>query len=117
MTNIVIVTYTDKFISHSVLGVLAQDIRPNEPTMYLNLKIGGDDFKMFLVVHEFGHALGLEHEHQRGDFWKLIEPYVDEARMKNDLGTAYDRYIADSKFHVEGRKTSKYDPKSVMHYW
>ena len=85
--------------------------------MWLNLSQGGDAYKKHLVVHEFGHALGLDHEHQRKDLWKLIKPYVNQSAMKNDLKGAYKTYTADPKFKASDRRTTKYDPSSVMHYW
>ena len=111
---------TDQCTSQSRVGVLAEDIPPNEPTMWLNLSQGGDEYKKHLVVHEFGHALGLDHEHQRGDFWKLIKPYVNESAMKDDpyIKDAYASYKADPDFFkASDRRKTKYDPKSVMHYW
>ena len=87
--------------------------------MWLNLSTGGDEYKKHLVVHEFGHALGLDHEHQRGDLWKLIKPYVNESAMITDpyIKHAYASYVADPTFEAYGREQSEYDPKSVMHYW
>ena len=113
---------TETEISGSKVGVRAQDERNRtEPTMWLNLKHGGDEYKKHLVVHEFGHALGLEHEHQRGDLWKLIGPYVNEDVMRNDprIGGAFERYTADPRLNsnVPGHVQTDYDPSSVMHYW
>ena len=87
--------------------------------MWLSLSQGGDDNKKHLVVHEFGHVLGHDHKHQRGDLWKLIKPYVNESEMQNDLKEKYDDYKEDVAFEeFEGEcKKSKYDPDSVMHYW
>ena len=52
--------------------------------MWLDLHTGGvgDDYKKYIVIHEFGHTLGLGHEHQRSDFWNLIKPYVNITRLK-----------------------------------
>ena len=87
--------------------------------MWLDLSQGPDSYKKHLVIHEFGHALGLYHEHQRSDFWMHIEQYINKSRMKADLG------ISDSKFEQSYDKLKKmesafhteYDPDSVMHYW
>ena len=79
-----------------------------------------DHHKKHLVVHEFGHALGLGHEHQRSDFWKHIKPYVDVKRMKAYLGVG-DAYFKQNwdrdKDSNKGTCTEDYDPHSVMHYW
>ena len=89
--------------------------------MQLDLHSGeiGNDYKKHLVIHEFGHALGLCHEHQRSDFWKLINPFIDKSEMKSKLGISdagfakdWDR---DHTFSSQG--ATDYDPDSVMHYW
>ncbi len=40
--------------------------------MCLSLLYMSDKYKMSYVLHEFGHALGLDHEHQRSDFWDIL---------------------------------------------
>ena len=84
-----------------------------EPSVWLDLSTGDDHHKQHIVVHELGRALGLGHEHQRPDFWKLIGPYVDKNKMQSDTGA----FKCDwESLEVEGRATS-YDSESVMHYW
>ena len=75
-----------------------------------------DRHKKHLVIHEFGHALGLGHEHQRSDFWKYIKPYVDLDEMKKSLGNSIHHWTKDKEFNRR-KKATPYDPKSVMHYW
>jgi hypothetical protein len=70
-----------------------------------------------VVLHEFGHLLGAEHEHQHPDAnipWdeeKVLADYaakgMNEAFIRNNI---LDRYeAADFSY-------SAYDPRSVMHY-
>ena len=38
-----------------------------KPQLILNLKDSKEEYRQHTVVHEFGHILGLKHEHQRSD--------------------------------------------------
>ena len=111
-----------------MVGMDAQNVPANEPTMVLNLKGKSPSLQRSLVIHEFGHALGLEHEHQRSDFWEVVGKYLDLDKMMTDLDqdltqdskseTAgfeanWQKKISDSEEDVS---QSTYDPDSIMHY-
>ena len=66
-------------------------------------------------MHEFGHALGLGHEHQRAVFWDNIGKFFKPGAVEKFFG---------AKFKIDGASlgnipgtTSEYDPDSIMHYW
>ncbi len=70
------------------------------------------------VLHEFGHALGLMHEHMSpvsGIKWKKEMVY---GRMKATQG--WDKDMTDAqlfrKYNISYTNGTKYDPKSIMHY-
>ena len=116
----------------SRIGWTARNVPSHEPTMHLDLHKGGnlkDRQKQRHVIHEFGHALGLRHEHQRSDFWERISPYVDEDKMKSDT-RANMRHLSDDRFQAfwctnfevssqlnpSEYDYTQYDPTSIMHY-
>ena len=90
-----------------------------EPTMWLDLSTQAtndvDVYKEHVVVHEFGHSLGLGHEHQRSDFCTFIGRFLNKAMMQRDLGTeAYKRWQEDKDLAVS--EATPYDCDSIMHY-
>ena len=99
--------------------------------MHLDLSKGGTLLKQRRVIHEFGHVLGLLHEHQRPDFWECISDYIDKDKMKRDKRADVKNW-PESKFETfwatnyvsvsKGQMTptthvyTEYDPESIMHY-
>ena len=74
-----------------------------------------------VVIHEFGHALGLEHEHQRSNFWEILEKHFDTDKIKQELGDYefknnwYRKTLEDTDNGAES-DSQDYDPYSIMHY-
>jgi hypothetical protein len=107
--------------SWSYLGTFCKQIPSDEPTMnYGWLTPDSDDDELQRVVlHEFGHALGLIHEHQNpqgGIDWN--EPAViadlsgppnnwDEGEIRNNVLNHYDPSEVDA---------TDVDPNSIMMY-
>ncbi|WP_194790065.1 M12 family metallopeptidase [Pseudomonas sp. UFMG81] len=86
-------------------------------TMNLNVQPGDASFE-HVVLHEFGHALGAEHEHQHPDAaipWNMIEVLK---QVSESLGWSYQEIMEEmigTRDDVGLVKTA-YDPTSVMHY-
>ena len=101
---------------------------PGVCTMGLNFNLTDENKKIY-VLHEFGHALGLDHEHQRSDFWDILGEkdengdyrfIIGEAKMKAGDGCkeACDQvFMRRYDVSYDKQEQSEYDPNSIMHYW
>lgn len=73
-----------------------------------------------VIMHEFGHILGAEHEHQRSDTgitWnecRVLFDYVHRKRETNNVVSDVFNVNADALCPPEERST--YDRLSIMHY-
>ena len=105
----------------SEVGTKALDItkgdKEENATMFLNLS-GNDRHKEHLVMHEFGHALGLGHEHQRAVFWDNIGKFFKKDVVEKFFNS-FTSFQTDgaSLGNTPGIRSEKYDPHSIMHYW
>jgi serralysin len=71
-----------------------------------------------VVVHEFGHLLGMIHEHQRGDApfkWNKEFVYAEMLRTNKWSHQQVDENIFDQTA-MNTLNASKFDPHSVMEY-
>lgn len=98
----------------SNVGTDCRSVPLNQPTMNLGFMDGGT------VAHEFGHAIGLGHEHQNpegGIQW-------NEAVVIRELGGAPNfwtpeqaRFNVIEKYSVNQIRGTTFDPQSIMLYF
>lgn len=106
----------------SKIGSDAECVLPGEATMHLSLRadcVSSYKNSKFIVIHEFGHSLGLEHEHQRSNFWRVVSELIDLDSIKEDSRMKSVDFDWNMLEHPNSTnfKASLYDPDSVMHYW
>ncbi len=97
--------------------------------MSLGLLKFTDEQKISYVLHEFGHALGLQHEHQRSDFWDILSQknaigryrfIIGEKEMRKGTGCAMackQHFRTNCDVTIDKKEQSEYDSNSIMHYW
>lgn len=104
---------------NSFVGTVSQQINAYDQTMNLDSSDLGNslDFWRGTTLHEFGHALGLLHEHSSpisGIKWDKEKIYKEYAKMgwtRDDVDNqVFETY---NKSYTNG---TKYDNKSIMHY-
>ena len=108
--------------SNSYIGTEALLIDPTERTMnfgWFTDTTGDDEFSR-TVLHEFGHALGLIHEHQSpagGIHWNrpaILAAYAQDGPPWNDPAFVDSNVIA--KYTRDATQYTRLDPKSIMMY-
>ena len=76
--------------------------------------------KATVVIHEFGHALGMIHEHSRSDTplpWNCKAVYETLGGPPNNWNKQMvDGNVFDTE-SLSNLYASPYDPKSIMHYY
>ncbi|KAK8123190.1 hypothetical protein PG984_011860 [Apiospora sp. TS-2023a] len=107
------INFVDSGASFSRLGLCNVNPWGAEPTMTLNMLWPPEPAELERdVLHEFGHALGLQHQHQHPDCrlkWNRSELKrrhgCDDSVLQTDI---YDKFPCPF--------STAYDPDSVMHY-
>ena len=86
--------------------------------MILNLNDCKDDYhKEATILHEFGHVLGLGHEHQHPEYLEVMKKFIDIDATMNCYGIEKPSFYREQygKLNYTLVKT-QYDPDSIMHY-
>jgi hypothetical protein len=98
----------------SYIGTDCLGIPLNQPTMNLGFLDGGT------AAHEFGHAIGLAHEHQNPDggiVWNEAKVLQDLAGPPNNWTPAQIRHNVLDKYRADQIMGTKFDPESIMLYF
>lgn len=113
------IEFQPKIHAHSKFGIYGAYIPRNCPTMWLN---EGCDAET--IAHEFGHAIGLGHEHQRwiSDVEFDLEHARAQVARRNYGASTSDQPGSDPEMQIFSKDECtridpfEYDPNSVMHY-
>ncbi|HEF4758485.1 TPA: peptidase M12 [Pseudomonas putida] len=113
---------TDKSLNGhwSTIGTDALAMPANVPTMHFDLVNWAYTSHVWtgIILHEFGHALGLEHEHQHPDAdidWNTHSVY-EECKKNEGWSQEKTHYNIFRKLKKSKSTSAPYDQKSIMHY-
>lgn len=98
----------------SWVGTDSKRISQSEPTMNLGFLDGGT------AAHEFGHAIGLGHEHQNPDGgiqWNEDIVIHDLKGPPNSWNEAQIRHNVLNKYRIDQVRGTKFDGDSIMLYF
>jgi hypothetical protein len=98
----------------SYVGSDCRKIPLNQPTMNLGFLDGGT------TAHEFGHAIGLAHEHQNprgGIQWNDQVVIQELAKSPNFWDETTTRHNVLEKYSVDQINGTEFDPESIMLYF
>jgi hypothetical protein len=97
----------------SYIGTDCSSIPTDQPTMNLGFQDGGTS------AHEFGHAIGLGHEHQNpqgGLQWNEPEVIRDLSGLPNSWTVDQIRSNVLTRYSIDQIRGTAFDPDSIMLY-
>ena len=107
------VTFDETDGAWSYVGTDNREIPQEEPTMNLGFMDGGT------AGHEFGHAIGMSHEHQNprgGIEWNEAEVIRDLSGPPNNWDEEQIRHNVLRKYSADQVNGTRFDPESIMLY-
>jgi hypothetical protein len=107
--------------SWSHIGTYCQEIEEPKPTMNFGwlTEQSSDDEVRRVVLHEFGHALGLIHEHQNPESpikWNVPHVVAALSAPPNSWDAATIQHNMFDLYDPKGVTATKVDPLSIMMY-
>lgn len=102
--------------NYTLIGTDATLNDPWTPTMVLGIQPADPQFDA-VVMHEFGHALGAEHEHQHPEAqipWDIPAVYAHYAAAGHSKEVVDESVL--KKLEKSQTTYSAYDKNSIMHY-
>ncbi|TKK35221.1 peptidase M12A astacin [Pseudomonas sp. CFBP13528] len=101
----------------SKVGTDAKNVPLSKPTMGIGFTRSPDSIAA-TIQHEFGHALGLRHEHQHPDRTLDLnnQNIYDEYELRGEFRYHADDNIIRTFSRPQVTASENYDDKSIMHY-